>query len=285
MLAWLALTLLLLGRWSEAADVANEVLSRPSVSTISRIWALTALGRLYARQGNPKAGSVLNEAQEAAEHAANVQHLGMVRAALAEAAWLTNNLQSTVEIALAAYGLATSKQHPWITGELILCLWRTGNPVQIPEWTAKPYTLQMTGDWQGAADEWERLGCPYERARALADGDTRSQITALEIFEQLGARPEADRLRSMLLKAGEVGIPLRPRSSTRRNPFNLTNRQVEILALLTENLTNAEIAARLHISPKTVDHHVSAVLGKLNVQTRQQAADLARQQPPFTTPK
>jgi DNA-binding NarL/FixJ family response regulator len=57
---------------------------------------------------------------------------------------------------------------------------------------------------------------------------------------------------------------------------------VEILALLTEDLTNTEIAARLHISPKTVDHHVSAVLSRLDVQARKEAADKARLHPDFT---
>jgi DNA-binding NarL/FixJ family response regulator len=52
---------------------------------------------------------------------------------------------------------------------------------------------------------------------------------------------------------------------------------MEIAALLAESLTNAQIAARLHVSPKTVDHHVSAVLGKLDVSSREEAAEVARQ--------
>jgi DNA-binding NarL/FixJ family response regulator len=65
---------------------------------------------------------------------------------------------------------------------------------------------------------------------------------------------------------------LGPRLETKENPLGLTNRQVEILGLLAGNLSNKEIAARLRISPKTVDHHVVALLAKLGVSTRKQAA-------------
>ena len=124
---------------------------------------------------------------------------------------------------------------------------------------AIPYRLQIVGEWQAAADEWERLACPYEQARALAGGDTQAQITALKIFERLGARPAAEILRRNLQNVGALNLPRKPRTSTRENPFGLTERQVEILALLIEDLSNTEISARLHISPKTADHHVSAI--------------------------
>jgi DNA-binding NarL/FixJ family response regulator len=120
------------------------------------------------------------------------------------------------------------------------------------------------------------MGCPYEQARALAEGDAQAQLAALQIFEQFEARPDAERLRAALRTAGVSGIPRRPHSSTRQNPFGLTNRQVEIGALLVEGCTNTEIAGRLHISPKTVEHHVSAVLAALEVHSREEAADRLR---------
>ena len=121
--------------------------------------------------------------------------------------------------------------------------------------------------------------CRYEQARALADGDAAAQHTGLGVFDQLGAKPAAEELRERLRTAGVRHVPRGPRSATRGNPFGLTQRQLEILGLLAAGRTNAQIAARLHLSTKTVDHHVSAVLAKLSVHTREEAAEVARQPP------
>jgi len=147
-------------------------------------------------------------------------------------------------------------------------------------WLAEPYRLEMAGEWRAAAAAWERRRCPYEAARALAEGDAAAQLEALRRFEALGAGPAAAALRRRLRGAGVASVPRGPRPATRDNPFGLTNRQIDILRLLAEGLTNAQIAARLHLSPKTVDHHVSAVLAKLDVATREAAAERAAALPP-----
>jgi DNA-binding CsgD family transcriptional regulator len=277
MLAWQAVTHMRRGRWQDAIELATWVIQRPGISVTTRITALSALGFVYARQGNPLVEKLLNEAIELSKQMGSLHRVGLVRAARAEAAWLNGDRAATLEEANAAFDLAVSKQHPWFTGELAYWRWRCGDQFELPDWIARPFALQIYGDWEGAAAEWERLGCPYEQARSLADGDSDAQLIALEVFEGLGARPEADRLREVLRRKGVGSFPRRPRISTQDNPFGLTNRQVEILALLTEHLTNAEIAARLHISAKTVDHHISAVLSRLEVDSRLEAAALARQ--------
>lgn len=146
---------------------------------------------------------------------------------------------------------------------------------------AKPFAMQIAGDWRQAAAEWEQMGCPYEQARALADNDSEAQITALKIFERLGAHPAAEETRQKLHASGASKVPHQPRHSTRQNPFGLTDRQVDILALLIQGLSNIQIASRLHISPKTADHHVSAILSRLDVHSCDAAARLARQHPHF----
>src|SRR5262249_28350815 len=120
-------------------------------------------------------------------------------------------------------------------------------------------------------------GCPYERARALADGDEAAQREALAIFDGLAARPAADALRRALRERGLARIPRGPRPATRDNPFGLTAREMEILARRADGLSNAGTGVGLRISPKTVAHHVSAVLGKLAVPSRVAAARLARE--------
>ena len=107
---------------------------------------------------------------------------------------------------------------------------------------------------------------------ALAHGDRPAQLRALDILTGLGAAPAAAMVRRKLRAEGARGIPRGPRAATRHNPLGLTTRQVDILALLAEDLSNKEIAARLRIAPKTVDHHVCAILAKLEVATRKQAA-------------
>ncbi len=177
--------------------------------------------------------------------------------------------------ARAVYDLAIEKHHPWLAGELAYWRWRAGDKFSPPDWLALPYALHLRGDWRAAAEEWKRLGCPYEHARALADGDVDAQTTALAIFERLGAQPAIEEVRQKLRAAGVRNLP---RPTTRENPYGLTARQMDILALLAEGLSNAQIAARLSVSPKTVDHHVSAVLAKLDVHSREEAAQVAKRE-------
>jgi len=118
---------------------------------------------------------------------------------------------------------------------------------------------------------------PYERALALWDaGSSDDLLAALPVLDTLDARAVAARFRARLREAGVSGVPRGRSTATRANPAGLTARQLDVLALLADGLTTTEIAARLVISPKTADHHVSAVLAKLDVRSRGEAAALAR---------
>jgi DNA-binding CsgD family transcriptional regulator len=276
---WLAIHKLQRGEWAEAEQTARQALERGPMSP-GRGPALTALGRLRTRRGEPDALPALDEALDLLLKQGFRQREGMIRAARAEAAWWVGDRARTLEEARAVFDLALSHHQGWYVGELAFWMWRAGEPLALPDIAARPYALHIAGDWRGAADEWARLGCPYEQARALADGDHPAQVAALALFDRLGARPAADHLRQKLQAAGHK-VPRGPHSATRENPFGLTARQIEILGLLAEGLTNPAIAARLHVSPKTVDHHVSAVLAKLEVASREEAADIARRHPHF----
>ena len=126
------------------------------------------------------------------------------------------------------------------------------------------------------ASAWETIGCPYHQGFALADDDDEEALrSALEIFQALGARPAARLVVARLRAMGARTIPRGPRPRTRDNPAGLTSRELEVLTLLGHGLRNVDIAERLVVSPKTVDHHVSAILRKLGVPNRVAAAEEA----------
>lgn len=275
LLAWRALVDLHQGRWLEAGTAAQDVIAHPLAHPTGRMMAWIALGRLRARRGDPGTWNALDTALSLSEATRTLQRLAPARAARAEAAWLEGEPGAAAREAAAVYELALAKGHAWFAGELAYWQWKGGRLDEAPAIAARPYALQIAGAWREAAEEWRARGCIYEAARALAEGDVAAQLEALASFESLGARPAAARLRQALRGAGVRRIPRGPRATTRSNPQGLTPRELEILGGLAENLTNAEIAARLHISAKTVDHHVGAVLGKLGLRSRRDAARTA----------
>ncbi|MDP9208136.1 MAG: LuxR C-terminal-related transcriptional regulator, partial [Actinomycetota bacterium] len=161
-------------------------------------------------------------------------------------------------------------------GELLRYLARCGHPVDTPAGCPPEFALGIQGDWAGAAARWGSLGAPYERALELAaSGRQPELLEALATLDRLGAVAAANLVRRDLRRMGASHVPGRPRPRTRANPAGLTDRQLEVLELLAEGLTNAEIADRLVVSVRTVDHHVAAILAKLNVGSRREAARAA----------
>jgi DNA-binding CsgD family transcriptional regulator/tetratricopeptide (TPR) repeat protein len=273
--SWHAATLAYRGRWDEGAELARELLAE-NVAPIARITALIVLGRVRARRGDPGAADVLDEALELSLPGGHLQRLGHVHAARAEAAWLEGDAARALEEARAVYGFALEKRHLWFAGELAYWQWRSGEDPQAPAWIAEPYRRQLDGDARGAADAWRARGCPYEAARVLADaGDEELLREALDELGRLGARPAAEQVRRALRQRGVRGIPRGPRAETKANPAQLTPREVEVLRLVAAGLRNADIAERLVISPRTVDHHVAAIRRKLGVRTRGEAVAVA----------
>ena len=264
------------GAWTQAADDAESVIRHPGIAPVSKITALIVLGLVRARRGDPDAATPLAEAQALAEPTGELQRIGFAVAARAEAAWLHGDLASLADEIRATWDLARNGSYSWMKGELALWLWRCGDKVAAADQLAMPFALQVAGKARAAAAAWEALGCPYEQAVALADGgDERSLRRALEIFERLGAAPMAAIVRRTLRASGVRKVARGPQERTRKNPQGLTNRELKVLALLTEGCRNAEIARRLFVSEKTVDHHVSAILGKLAVRSRGEAAAAA----------
>ncbi|MEO7244558.1 MAG: LuxR C-terminal-related transcriptional regulator, partial [Rubrivivax sp.] len=234
------------------------------------------LGRVRLRRGDSGADEVLDEALALAGPSDTLQRIAPVRAARAEAACARGDNAAAAAEAQAALPLAIRKRHPWFIGELAYWCWHAGVLDATPPHCAEPYSLQIAGQWREAADAWQRLGCPYEQARALADGDAGAQQEALALFERLGARPAREALRQRLHEAGVRGIARGARPSTRERPYGLTTRELQVLQLLCNGLRNAEIAQRLSRSVRTVDHHLASVFTKLGVDSRVAAIQAAQ---------
>src|SRR6185295_1599379 len=105
----------------------------------------------------------------------------------AEAAWLAGNPAQVLDEARAGFAIAIRERNAWIAGELAYWQWKAGAAVPTRDWWAEPFAAQIAGDWRRASAAWSALGCPYEAARALAEGDAHARRDALEQFTRLGA--------------------------------------------------------------------------------------------------
>jgi DNA-binding CsgD family transcriptional regulator/tetratricopeptide (TPR) repeat protein len=265
--AWLARCRFEQGRWAEAGELAGAV---PRGRAIAALAADCVRGRIRARRGDPEVWPPLDRARELADRAGSLQRIAPVAAARAEARWLAG--EDPDDDLAAAYELAAEKRNAWAAGELGFWLWRHGRLDALPDFAAEPFRLHAGGDPAGAAAAWTRIGCPYEAADAGADAAGEDAVrAALATFTELGARPGRQRAARRLRELGVRSIPRGPRAST--GPDGLTAREREVLGLLRSGDTDAQIAARLHLSTRTVEHHVSAVLRKTGARSRRDLRD------------
>jgi DNA-binding CsgD family transcriptional regulator len=274
------------GRWSEAEDLARRILAHSAPAPVAKLPVLATIGRLRARRGQTDAFCYLGEAREIAHAHRTLEAMTAALPARAEAAWLAGDLMAARCEAEAALATGIGLQDPWWAGELQCWLHRLGAISAASYPIAEPYALEMAGDWQAASDWWQQRGCRYEAALALSFGEDAAAISAaIATFDLLGAAPAGAWARRRLRQLGVAGIPRGPRPSTSDNPALLTRREQEVLGLVDEALTNAQIGSRLYLSPKTVERHLSNILRKLNASSRSEAVGNARRLGALTAPQ
>jgi ATP/maltotriose-dependent transcriptional regulator MalT len=277
LLGWQAQLFFDTGRWAEAEEPALAALHlSQNVKATTELPALIALGHLKVLQGDPTATELLDQTQSLALRTGELQRIGPLVAARAEAAWWEGDRDRAAAEAFSSYELALSRNDPWIFGPLAYWMWRAGKEDIPLEQLALPYALMIQGQWQAATQEWERIGCPFEKALALAEGDEPAKWEALAIFERLGAKPALNDLRKKLQAQGNRNIPREAEIIRQNDSSDLTPRELEVLQLIAEGLSNPAIADRLTISVGTVKAHTANIYSKLGVNNRVQALARAR---------
>jgi DNA-binding CsgD family transcriptional regulator len=257
------------GRWADATTQARAVVARPSIH--GRVQCLAILGRLAARRGEPGPFVYLDEALTLQESFGG-ELMYPLSSARAEAALLAGDDRRAVQEIAASLGVFDGPSNPWLVGEFAFWARQSGIDWSCPTPPAEPYAFFLDGHPDKAAAAWAALGCPYDEALCLMASEEGSQVErALSIFRTLGALPATRMATARLAELGVRRVPRGPRAATRRNPAGLSEREVQVLALLAAGKRNSEIARQLVLSTRTVDHHVSAILSKLDVRSRYEA--------------
>jgi DNA-binding CsgD family transcriptional regulator/tetratricopeptide (TPR) repeat protein len=258
--AWLNLRS---GNWEAAEAVAR----RQSTVGAPGFIANVVLATLAARRGEPDAKARVEGVTTAATRAAEIYPVVAAIELASEHALLTGTLPPVEWIE----GLRAHVP-PGAAG-MIISSWAAvaGLTVADPVPGSPVYWAMQHGDWRGAADAFGEIGWTYDRALMLSLLDDEDALAeGIEIARALGAEPLVARIARRMRDLG-LRVPRGPRQATRENPANLTARQLEVLRLLCDGRTNAEIADELVVSLRTAEHHVAAVLTKLGARDRRDA--------------
>ncbi|MCU1393955.1 MAG: transcriptional regulator, LuxR family [Ilumatobacteraceae bacterium] len=271
--AWRARCDLETGHWDAAAERAGRLARNPRNIGISRFVTLLTLGWLRGRRGDPDVSPLLDEALEMARATWHLQRLWPVAVCRAEFAWLAGRIDAERVLLDDAMALAVELRYAPAAEELAHWLAiADGAPRGTVATATTPFGLSAAGRPDLAAARWVEIGCPYEEAFArLLVGTADDLRVAHRIADELGAAPLRTRI-SATLRAVGATVPRTPSATTRLNPSMLTDREVDVLRHVVTGRTDREIAAALHISVKTVGHHVSHILAKLDVRSRGEAA-------------
>ena len=265
------------GDWSRATEVAEMVLSG-EMGQLPRVSALPIIALVRARRGDPGVLPLLDEAAAMARREGELQYAVPVAAARAEVAWLEGRLDDVRVETEEAFAKATRQDSWWKLGRLLLWRRRAGINDTVDPRVPERFRAELDGDHARAADLWGALGCDYDAALALAGSSDEELLRrSLTTLQRLGARATAAMVARKLRALGAQGIARGPRPATQRNPARLTEREVEVLELVGAGMRNSDIARKLFLTTKTVDHHVSSILRKLGVDSRGQAVAKAAQ--------
>ncbi len=261
------------GLSSEAAASAVAVLGHPRTARVSRIIPLMALARARARSGLGPHADALTEAVDLAYGTGEAQRVGPVGASAAEIAWITGHDDQAEREAARAWVVVERVASPWTRGQVATWL-PDEQAATVADTLSAPYRAEALRHWDEAAELWDERGSTFAAGLARARSGTRDGLAEAAVrFDELGADAAAARARNLARLQG-WSAPRGRRATTKAHPQGLTRREAEVAGLLAEGLSNAAIADRLVLSPRTVEHHVAAVMAKLDVSSRHAVRDV-----------
>lgn len=267
---------LLRGRWDDARLDAMAVLETHS-DALMRHDALVTLARLRLRCGEESAFDTVTDVVEVALSIDEYTRLNHAADVAAEWCWVSGDrvdrFDDLIEAALSA---AAARNDSW--GAARIGFWQLRCGLPLPEMRWAPFLAkELSGDRPGAVSDLQAQGAVYEAAVAQASIGRQAAVrSGFGTLERLGAERTLDALRRDLRERGVEGLPRRSGSPRSTNTAGLTPRQMEVLRGIAAGMSNADIADDLYISPKTAEHHVSAILSKLGVRSRTEALVEAR---------
>lgn len=284
LLGWQAQLRLEQGRLDEALALAAEVLALPRLTAVTRLPALTVRVWVGLRRGRREAQPLADEALADAWSQQESHRILPLLLARAETAWLAGDAAAGRAWLERLDGRPELAANPWTGGAYAVWMARCGGDAGFAtDGLARPWALELQGRPGEAAAHWAELGLPFEAAMALlrhVAADPAAAPDALDeaarLLQPLGARPALARVQAL---ARELGLPpslwREPVSIEQHGARDLTAHEQQVLALLAQGLGNGDIAVRLGLGRRTVEHHVSTVLVKLGAQGRSQAVAMA----------
>jgi ATP/maltotriose-dependent transcriptional regulator MalT len=258
------------GEWAEAERIVRAEAQRGG--TIARLHARSILAELAVRRGDPDADEVLAAAAAEAERTGELQRTLPVLELELESALMNGAPLPSARLEQLVAESARGR----VAGcrAMRIAAWAAvaGLDVHYDRPMSAPHAAMLRRDWRAAADAFGAVGWDYDRALMLSLLDHEDALVeAIELARSLSAEPLTKHVTVRLRELG-LRVPRGPREATRANPAGLTARQLEVLALVAEGLSNTEIAERLVVSPRTAEHHVTALLAKLGASSRHEAA-------------
>jgi ATP/maltotriose-dependent transcriptional regulator MalT len=267
------------GQLAQAETLAHAALDAPGHTVLMRVPAMTVLATVRSLLDCPEALAGLEEVLELALKMQEQQRITPARLALLRYLYLQGDLDGAAVHIKAMLDFGSQLLRPWDAGALRV--WAARLNMSLPKGigmeTTEAQALELQGDYAGAAELLELQGRPVEagttRLAGARAGQTTLAVDAGRAFAAIGCATGEKAVATLMGTgtAAQSGVRRGPYKSSRQHPLGLTRKEVGVLALMAEGATNSEIAERLSRSPRTIEHHVSSILGKLNAANRLEA--------------